>query len=117
MFPPRIPTVTVQDVAQKLADGSDFVLLDVREQFEYDLVNLGQAAVLVPLSELAVSQLAALPSEMADRDREVVVYCHHGNRSGQVTAWLRHNGFTNVWNMAGGIDRYALQVDSSLARY
>jgi rhodanese-related sulfurtransferase len=70
------------------------------------------------LSEIAMNQLDAFPPEMLDdKDAEIVVMCHHGNRSAQVTAWLRGNGYTNVYNMTGGIDAYARQVDASVGRY
>ena len=51
------------------------------------------------------------------RQREIVVYCHHGIRSLQVASWLRQLGFDNAQSMAGGIDRWALQIDPTLPRY
>ncbi len=51
------------------------------------------------------------------RQREIVVYCHHGIRSLQFASWLRQLGFDNVQSMAGGIDRWALQIDPKLSRY
>jgi rhodanese-related sulfurtransferase len=113
-----IPEISVQDVAAKLVDEDDFILLDVREPHELNYANLGEGVTLVPLSEIAERRLEALPDEIQnDKDAEVVVMCHHGSRSAQVVGWLRQQGWTNVHNMTGGIDAYAVQVDSSVGRY
>ena len=112
------PEITVQEVAEKRENGDDFVLMDVREAHELNLANLGEGVTLVPLSQLARRQLAALPPEVANnKDAEVVVMCHTGNRSGQVTMWLRQQGWTNVLNMAGGIDAWARQIDPDVGLY
>jgi len=112
-----VPEYSVQEVAEKRARGDDFILLDVREVMELRYANLDDVAV-TPLSELAERQMEALPESITDdKDVEIVVMCHHGNRSAQVTAWLRQQGWTNVYNMAGGIDAYATVVDPSVGRY
>jgi rhodanese-related sulfurtransferase len=51
------------------------------------------------------------------RDAEMVVYCHHGVRSRQVANWLRGQGFAHVQSLAGGIDRWAQEIDGTLPRY
>ncbi len=113
-----IPEISVQDVAAKQANGDDFILLDVREARELALVNLGESITHVPLSDIADRRLDALPESVRqDTDTEIIVLCHHGNRSAQVTGWLRQQGWTNVLNMAGGIDAYAIQIDPSIGRY
>jgi rhodanese-related sulfurtransferase len=112
-----VPEVTVRDVAQKRADGDDFVLLDVREPVELGYANLGEGVTAVPLSELAQRRLEALPETVtADKTAEILVLCHHGNRSAQVTAWLRQQGWTNVHNIAGGIDAYA-DINPTVGKY
>jgi rhodanese-related sulfurtransferase len=112
-----VPEVTVQEVAHKRANGDDFVLLDVREPIELTYAKLEEGVTAVPLSQIAERRLEALPETMtADKTAEVVVMCHHGNRSAQVTAWLRQQGWTNVYNMAGGIDAYA-DIDATLGKY
>ncbi len=111
------PEISVQDVARKRADGDDFVLIDVREQMELIRANLGDGVEWVPLSKLAAQRLAALPDSMSDKDTEIVVFCHTGVRSAQVTAWLLHEGWRNVWSMGGGIDAYAKEVDASVGIY
>ncbi|MCI0397008.1 MAG: hypothetical protein L0332_10285 [Chloroflexi bacterium] len=112
-----VPEMTVQEVAQKRAAGEDFILMDVREEMELELANLGEGVEWVPMTALASQQLAALPPAFDDKGVEIVVMCHTGRRSAQVAAWLRHHGWTNVWNMAGGIDAYARQVDPGVGLY
>ena len=113
-----VPEITVQAVAKRRARGDDFVLLDVREPQELLLANLGDGILTAPLSELAARQLPALPPAVADDlAADVVIFCHHGIRSAQVVAWLRQQGWTNVVNMAGGINAYALEVDKTIGRY
>ena len=115
---PGVPSCSVQEVAEMRADGTCPILLDVRETPELAMANLGSEVVYVPLSELAAQGLAALPSAVTDdTESELVVFCHHGIRSAQVTAWLRSNGYSNAINMAGGIDAYASDVDASIGFY
>ena len=115
--PYGVPEISVSEVARKRVDGDTFVLLDVREPMELMRANLGEGIELAPMSELAARRLDALPESMADKDVEVVVFCHTGIRSAQVTAWLRQEGWIKVLNMAGGIEAYAIQVDPSVGRY
>ncbi len=116
--PYGVPEISVQEIARRRAEDADFVLLDVREPHELVYANLGNDALLAPLSDLANRRLEALPEEVtADKTKEIVVFCHHGVRSAQVVAFLMQNGWTNVLNMEGGINAYALEVDSSIGRY
>ena len=112
-----IPEISVQEVAEKRANGDVFVLLDVREPHELWQANLGEGVELAPLSEIAARRLDALPASLADKDTEIIVMCHHGNRSAQVAAWLEDQGWTNVYNMEGGIEAYAIEVDPSVGLY
>lgn len=112
-----VPGLSVQEVAAKIANEESFILLDVREPVELLYANLGDWVTKAPLSELAERQLEALPDALLDKDAEIIVMCHHGNRSAQVTGWLRQQGWSNVYNMDGGIDAYALEVDPSIGRY
>ena len=118
MNPYGVPGLSVQEVAQKRDNGDSFVLLDVREPNELLYANLGKGVLLAPLSDLAQQGLEALPEAvLADKEAEIVVLCHHGSRSAQVTAWLQQQGWTNVLNMDGGIDAYAIAVDPTVGRY
>lgn len=112
------PEISVQDVAAKLTAQESFVLLDVREPHELQGASLPPGTFdLVPLSDLAARQLTALPQDAQAQDAEIVVFCHHGMRSAQVTAWLKQQGWTNVLSMAGGIDAYAREIDPKVGIY
>lgn len=102
--------ITPKRLAARLRDGDPIAILDVREAYEWALVRLPDAR-LIPLNTLphAVHSL--------DRSAEIVVYCHHGMRSDAAAAWLRDQGFSRVLNLAGGIERWTLDVDPSLRRY
>lgn len=115
--PFNFPEISVQEVARKRAAGESFILLDVREQTELDKAKL-DGVQLAPTSQLSVRGLDALPESVRDdKDAEIVVMCRSGARSGQVTAWLRSHGWTNVSNMTGGILAWARHIDPSLPRY
>lgn len=113
------PEISPKEVAEKLRRGDSFILLDVREPHELVHASLPEGTFeLVPLSELAARLTEALPPDVRDNpDAEIVVMCHHGLRSAQVTAWLRQQGWTRVFSMAGGIDAYAQEVDPSVGTY
>ena len=83
----EIPEITPQALKQKLDENESVLLLDVREQSEYDIVHLEEAQ-LIPLNTLP-HHIDSLPS-----DQEIVVYCHHGQRSLYAVAYLQQNGFT-----------------------
>lgn len=112
-----LPEKSVVEVAEMRLQGEDFILLDVREPMELSIASLGDEVLLAPLSQIAARYEDALPEEMEDKSVEVVVVCHHGNRSAQVTAWLLSNGWSNVYNMVGGIDAYAREVDPTINLY
>lgn len=117
-----LPQVTVQEVAEKLRlrqQGSyQFILLDVREPLEQQYARLGDEAEFAPLSTLSQAGIQALPAAMqVEKDIEIVVMCHHGIRSAQVTMWLLRQGWQHVFNMTGGINAYALEVDPAVGQY
>ncbi len=116
--PLGVPELTVQEVAEKRRAGVPFLWLDVREPVEWTAARIDAAGILTaPLSELAERQLDALPEAVLDREAEIVVFCHHGVRSVQVVAWLRQQGWKRVYNMAGGIDAWAREIDPSVGSY
>lgn len=102
--------ITPRRLDAKLRDGVPLSVIDVREPYEWSIARLPDAR-LVPLNSLpqAVNSL--------DRDAAIVVYCHHGMRSAAAADWLRDQGFGNVLNLVGGIDRWSLEVDPSMRRY
>ncbi|TWU37058.1 rhodanese-like domain-containing protein [Novipirellula artificiosorum] len=104
--------IDVPTVAKMLRRGDNFLLLDVRESSEYAIAKIN-GSTLVPMSELAGRAAELDPHQ----DRLIVVHCHHGGRSLQVTHALKASGFRKVQNMEGGIDQWSLQIDSSVPRY
>jgi len=104
--------IDVRGVKKLIDEGVDFFLLDCREPSEYGIAKL-DSAVLIPMREIP----ARLPELEPVRDQRIVVHCHHGGRSMQVTQWLQQQGFAKVQNMAGGIDAWSHEIDSSVARY
>lgn len=104
--------IDVHSVKTMRDQQADFLLLDCRERDEHDFVRI-DGAVLIPMSEL-MSRQAELE---AHRHGHIVVHCHFGGRSLQVTEWLRNQGFSRVQNMSGGIDAWAAEIDPRLPRY
>jgi adenylyltransferase/sulfurtransferase len=102
--------VTPRELQSRLARGEALQLIDVREQFEWDIVRIAGAR-LVPL--------ATLPEaiDTLDKEREVVVYCKGGSRSRAAATHLADAGFRRVANLTGGILRWREEVDPALPRY
>jgi rhodanese-related sulfurtransferase len=98
--------------AQLSSDHKPF-LIDVREPEEFAVARL-ENAELIPMQSVP-AELQRLEG-MADQ-RDLIVICHHGVRSLQVVAWLRGQGIENCLSMAGGIDRWSLEIDSAVPRY
>jgi rhodanese-related sulfurtransferase len=108
-LPIEVDVTTVNAMRQQ---SESFVLLDVREENEYEIARI-DGSLLIPMSQLRV-RIDELETHQQSR---IIVHCHHGGRSMQVTRALRDRGFTSVQNMAGGIDDWSLQIDPEVARY
>ena len=113
------PEVSVHDVVDKQQQGTEFLLIDVREPNELELASLPVGEFInLPLSELRERRLDALPEALnQNKDADVVLFCHKGLRSAQVTVFLRQQGWSNAVSMAGGIDAWAEEIDESVGRY
>ena len=107
---PSLGELTPSELAGLLARQPAPVLIDVREPWEWGIVHL-PGARLVPLSHL--DQL--LPT--LDPERATVVYCHHGVRSIAAAERLLQAGFSQVWHLAGGIDRWREEIDRDMPGY
>jgi rhodanese-related sulfurtransferase len=113
-----IPEVTVNQLSEKLKSEDTFILLDVRELQELDYAKLADSRLeVMPMSRLAREGTSALSESAKSQDSTIYVMCHHGNRSAQVTAWLAQQGWKNVFNVHGGIDEYARQINRSVGFY
>ncbi|AQG80807.1 molybdopterin-synthase adenylyltransferase MoeB [Spirosoma montaniterrae] len=100
-----------QELADRLSQGEDIFLLDVRERPEFDLCHL-DGAVLIPVGMIPNNR-KRIPT-----DRPVVVYCHHGIRSANVAQYLyAQEGLTNLYNLEGGIHAWALEIEPEMAVY
>ena len=98
------------ELRARLDAGEKLVLLDVREHQEIAICALPDV-LHIPLGELSVR----LPE--LDPDLETVCICHHGIRSANAAAALSDLGFESLWNLSGGMDRWAREIDPSMARY
>ena len=90
------------------------LLLDVREDWEFEA-----AAIHLPGWTTRLLPMSGLPAGLDQLDplQPVVCICHHGARSAQVVAFLEREGFSTVYNLAGGIDAWSIQVDAAVPRY
>ena len=102
----------VATVAARLDRNDPLLLLDVREEDEYATARI-EGSKLIPMSQLG-NRAGELD---AYRETLIVVHCHHGIRSLQVTHALRNHGFAKVQSMSGGIDQWSLLVDPEVPRY
>jgi adenylyltransferase/sulfurtransferase len=102
--------ITPAEVKQRLDRGEKLVLIDVRELWEFSVCRI-EGAKLIPMGTVPAN-LQAL-----DTDDEIVVYCHHGVRSLDVTVWLRGQGVEGAKSLAGGIERWSVEIDQNVPRY
>ena len=100
--------IDVMTAAAQFRAGA--LLLDVREPHEVATCAIAGSRH-IPMQQIP-AHLGDLP-----RDRLILVHCHHGGRSMQVTQWLRQQGYSRVQSMAGGIDRWACEIEPNLPRY
>jgi len=107
---PRQRTITAVELLSRLARDDAPLLLDVRTAEEWAIGRL-PGALHLPVQELD-GRLHEIP-----RDREIVVYCHHGVRGETAAGVLQHNGYEQVHNLEGGIDAWSATVDPELPRY
>ncbi len=97
---------------QRMSKGGErFTLLDVREPWEFDAARI-EGAKLMPMGDVP-----SRAHQELDPEDHIVVYCHHGVRSMNVTAWLRQQGFEKAQSMAGGIDGWSRNVDAKVPVY
>ena len=107
-----VKEISVQDLKKKLDAKEEFLLLDVREPFEFQIAKI-PGGKLMPLGDIETK----LKEFESFKDEEIVAYCHRGPRSRRALEILHSKGFKNLKNVAGGIDAWAIQVDTSVSRY
>ena len=104
-----IPQLTLKELKPRIDAGEDVYILDVREPWEYKIAQIG--GKLIPQNEVP-QRLAEI-----DRDREVIVHCHHGVRSQRIAEFLKQAGYPKVVNLAGGIHAWADEIDPKMQKY
>ena len=105
-----VPQIPVRELERRMNSGQPFVLLDVREPFEFEMARI-EGANLIPLGELPARW------QELDREKEIFVFCHSGARSERAAEFLRSAGFPKVANVAGGIDAWSEEIDPDVPRY
>ena len=108
MLPPEIHP---EEFAARRTQPNPPVLLDVRESWEYETAHI-EGSRLMPMGEVPSRAYNEL-----DPDEPVVVLCHHGARSLNVTMWLRQQGFEHAQSLAGGIEAWSRAIDPTIPRY
>ncbi len=103
--------ITPEEVKSKLDAGESFTLLDVREPWEFETAHIN-GAMLMPMGDVP-----SRAHQELDPEDHVVVLCHHGVRSMNVTAWLRQQGFEKAQSMRGGIDAWSRRIDGTVPKY
>jgi rhodanese-related sulfurtransferase len=102
--------ITVHELKSKIDNGIDFQLIDVREENEREFTNIGG-------DHIAMGTVVQNMKKI-DMEKDVVIYCRSGSRSGQVVNFLEMNhGYKNLYNLKGGILAWADEIDDSIKKY
>ena len=102
--------ISARDAASLMSE-SKARLIDVREPWEFETAHI-EDSLLMPMGDVP-----ARAHQELDPDERLVVMCHHGMRSMNVAVWLRNQGFEQAQSLAGGIDAWSAEVDSTVPRY
>ena len=106
----NIPEITVEDLKARFDRNDRFVLLDVREPFEWEIAKI-PGAILIPLGDLPTRL-----DELNASDN-IVVQCKSGGRSANAVQFLQDHGFSKVCNLVGGIHAWSDRIDPTVPRY
>ena len=102
--------ITVQQLKEMMDSKADFQLIDVREPHEYNFCNLG--GELIPQAQIPGNV------EKISKAKPVILQCRSGARSGNMVRWLENNyGFTNLYNLKGGILAWSNEIDPGVPKY
>ncbi len=105
----KVPEMSARELNDRLKQGEQVFILDVREPHEYEICNIG--GYLIPLGDL--------PRRVQEIESSgtVVVHCRSGVRSARAVEFLRQAGFRRIWNLKGGILAWSDEVDPSIPKY
>tara|TARA_B100000809_G_scaffold266869_1_gene332358 strand:+ start:6201 stop:6515 length:315 start_codon:yes stop_codon:yes gene_type:complete len=98
--------VSVDELQDLINNKADFQLIDVREVSEYELANIN--------GELMPLQTVPNNIDKISKDKQVVIMCRSGKRSASAVSFLEQQGFNNIYNLAGGILDWKVEIDNSL---
>lgn len=102
--------ITVQELKRMRDSGENFQLIDVREEHEAEIANIG--GELIPMGQILFE------TEKISKDKPVIVHCRSGARSASVIQMLeKQHGFDNLYNLKGGILAWAKEIDTSMPTY
>ena len=102
--------VTPTELKSIMDNKEDFQLIDVREEHEVDIASIG--GELIPMGDVIDNV------DKISKEKKVIIYCRSGNRSGAVAQALEtHHGFTNVYNLKGGILQWSDEIDPTITKY
>jgi rhodanese-related sulfurtransferase len=105
-----IKAITVHELKKMMDEKNDFQLIDCREPHEYEFCNIG--GDLIPMGHIVKN------IEKISRDKTVIVHCHVGGRSARIVSVLQSKyGFTNLFNLDGGIRAWSEEIDPSIPQY
>ncbi len=107
--PPRVREMQPEELLRRQQSGDPFELIDVRTPEERETASIEGSTLLTAEEDARIDQL--------DKDVPLVFFCHHGNRSLKAAQNFLARGFRRVYNLRGGIDAWALRVDTSVPRY
>ena len=108
----EVPEISATELKARLDGGDAIALVDVREEYEREIADLPEVGQKwIPLAEL----LERAPE--LEQERPLVLYCRSGSRSGFATSALLGMGFTNVWNLKGGLLAWKEEVDPTIQAY
>ena len=99
----------MQELNSWQENNKPFLLIDVRPKSEWDKAHINFAKRLEEFSKSDLEKLS--------RDQAIIFHCHHGGRSQRMAEKWRLNGFTNVYNLIGGIDAWAKKIDKNVGSY
>ncbi len=103
--------ITPEELKTHLDQKHSLVLLDVREPWEFQVSHIAGS------TPLPMAEIPARANRELDPDSHIIVICHHGVRSANVTHWLRQQGFEQSQSLRGGIDRWSRLIDVSVPTY
>ncbi|HXW53626.1 MAG TPA: Grx4 family monothiol glutaredoxin [Myxococcota bacterium] len=107
--PPEVKEVSAEELKSWCDQEKDFLLLDVRPKSEADQARIIFAKSFLDMSQAELDQLK--------KDQVIVFHCHHGGRSRRMAESFRFKGFTNLYNLTGGIDAWSKKIDRSIPTY